>query len=386
MNGQPPEPWNNPPQPPPSGPAFGYPPAPAQPGPPGGYPPPSGPMSVYPPAPASPGPPKRGMSGLTKGIIAVVTALAVGAAGALTWWLLHRDDGETTVGTTVTVTATEPTEKPTVQPTKDPNNWDPDAPTVEEAAAALANPDLVWLREYHDPGGRYMFNETVSVDGTMALIIGLTYFDEEADASVITEGLYQTQANGSISELEVWHATMAFGTREYSAAECAADENCVVWTERVPYQMTVLRDLVLAAVANGGYRGAEGSGWIFDAGAGDLPEALWDIGVEHATVSLDEDTYLPKWMDLDFNARTANAVFGEPYLGEPPLSWLLGLGEPEGLSGCVSIYGLVRPEAGTCQANVFFNWTTVDEAYSQGLFQLEVDTDLFCNVNEQECN
>ena len=375
--------WNNPPQPPPSGPGSGYPPP---------HPPPGGSAGGYlPPQPPPPPPPRRGLSGLTIGIIAVLVALALGAGGGLVWWLVNRGDEPTTVGATTRPTraapttepADQPTDQPTAQPTDTPPPLGPDGPSVEEVAAALAAPDLVWLRQYHDPGGRLMVRETVSVDGSTALRSLYSYPNELADAEVIQEGLYQT-ADGVISELEVWHATVAYGSREYTLAECVAEDRCVVWTDQVPYQMSVLRDSVLAAVANGGYWGADGMGMVFDAEAQDLPEALLDIGVDHVLLQLDEGSLLPSAMWFNFSIRPLNTAFGEPYLGDPPLAWLLGVGQPEGLSDCVSRYGLVR-SGDTCTATVQFDWTTLDDAYNQGLFQLEIDTDTFCNANENHC-
>jgi len=375
----------------PPAPGQGYPPAAGQ-----SYPPAAG--QSYPPAAGQgyppPQPPKRGLSGPAKGIIAAVTALALGAGGVLTWWLLTREDDNPTAATTTSPSptpdgptaepTTEPTAEPTADPTEEPFPSDPDAPTVEEVFSALTNPDLVWIREFHDPGGWVMDTETVTVDGRM--VLQERFFDSDTGAPTLGQaGLYQTNDEDIIHKMEVWFANMSWGTWGVSIDECTYMDDCVAWPVRVPYQMTVVRDLVLAAVSGGGYLGADGSGWIFGAPANAIPQALQEVGVEYATVALDVDSLLPAWLELTFDTQVMHQVFGEAGPSDQPLAFLLGLGPPEGMGDCISFAGMAASNAGGCHANVGFTWTTKDEATNQGLFQLEIDPNEFCFSNEEDC-
>jgi len=295
---------------------------------------------------------------------------------------------DTPTPTTAPPTTTEPND-PTDEPELEPTEPVQEAPSVEQVGAALANPDLVWTRTFHDPlGGASQRYQLVRVDGSVVVSSHGRYYDDQLEWGF--EGLYKTK-DGVISDTEVYHQTFAWGTHEQTVAECEANDDCVNWTQTIPRELSVLTELTLATVARGGESdpgepGVHTAGWRYEAEASDIPAVLQGLGVTGATIWIDKDTLLPADMALTFLASSLQAAADDPGSELASLAFFLGLGEPIGLGYCVDQDGLIAREAGTCMAYPNFAWLTYDDAFDMGLFELNIDTDVYCYANEHQCN
>jgi len=321
---------------------------------------------------------------------AVVAAAIIGVGGYLAIAGIWGEGQPSPLPPVVAHTPTPPaTTEPTNEPELEPTEPVQEAPSVEQVATALANPDLVWSRVYHDPtGGAGQLFQHVRVDGSLVVSSHGRYYDEELVWGF--EGLYRTE-DGVISDTEVYHQTIAWGTHEQTVAECEANDNCVNWTQTIPQELSVLTELTLAAVARGGYYepeepGWRSAGWHYEAEASDIPAVLQGLGVTGATVWIDKETLLPTAMALTFLASGLQAAADDPGSELASFAFFLGLGEPIGLGYCVDQDGLIAREAGTCMAYPNFGWLTYDDAFDMALFELDIDTDVYCYANEHQCN